>query len=297
MKNMKKNIIISRIIILVCSGIIIMTINGCSSAKKAVPVEQKQEVNQQKIPTENSPSTTRSISSTSEVTTSKNTIHLPILMYHYVRIVTDPKDKLGIDLSVPPDMFDQQMKLLVDKGFTTITLDDFVNSWKTSTPLPQKSIILTFDDGYDDFYTAAFPILKKYNIKATTYVVTGFLDKLHYLTKSQLKELSQSPLITIASHTLTHADLKTLTGKKLHDEIFESKAWLENFTGHTIDHFAYPFGRYLDATIQETKKAGYLTATTTHFGNTHTEKDQLTTTRVRIAGTISLKAFEKLINE
>lgn len=228
-------------------------------------------------------------------TTPVKSVHLPILMYHYIRTVTDLRDPVGIDLSVPASMFEEQMKYLDNAGYTTITLDDLVATWKGEKTLPEKPIIMTFDDGYEDFYTVVFPILKKYNLKATAYIIAGFIDKPHYLTSEQLKELSQSPLVTIAAHTMQHPNLRNTTGPKLIDEVMGSKKWLENFTEKTILHFAYPSGQYNKETIRAVEKAGYITSVTTEPGEDHPSTKPFAITRVRIRGAVTLEAFQKLL--
>ncbi len=240
------------------------------------------------------PQKNTTVTDNSAKTLSKKMIHLPILMYHYVRTVTDQHDPVGIDLSVPANAFEEQMKHLSNAGYTTITLDDLVSAWKEEKNLPKKSIILTFDDGYDDFYTDAFPVLQKYNLKATAYIITDFIDKSRYLTSQQLKELDQSPLITIAAHTMHHPNLRNTTGTRLIEEVLGSKTWLENFTGHPILHFAYPSGQYNKETLRATEKAGYVTAVTTEPGEDHASTKPFTITRVRIRGGMTLEAFQKL---
>lgn len=235
------------------------------------------------------------VSAPSEILTPLTSVHVPILIYHYIREVDPKKDFLGADLSVSPKNFDEQLTWLEEKGYTTITLDDIVSAWEKGTPLPEKPIILTFDDGYDDFATNAFPILQKHGAKATTYVVSSFLDKPHYLSTKQLLELAASPLITIASHTEHHADLRTLKMSKLHEELINSKSRLEKLIGQPIRHFAYPYGRFTNGIAQETEKAGYSTATTTLFGYNHTPKNRFMMRRVRIAGATSISKFEKLL--
>ncbi len=224
-------------------------------------------------------------------------IHVPILMYHYIRTVTDPRDGLGARLSVTPEMFEQQMKILKDEGFSTITLDDLASAWRLETHLPEKPIILTFDDGYEDFYTTAFPILKKYNFKATTYIVTNFIDKDRYMTKAQLVELSGSPLITIGAHTMNHIDLSQAASTKLHEEIFTPKVWLESVTGYVVHHFCYPSGKYNALALQQVEAAGYTTATTTNPGTIHDKRYPFTITRQRVSGKTSIKNFETLIHQ
>ncbi len=219
---------------------------------------------------------------------------IPILMYHYIRTVTNPYDHLGIGLSVTPEHFEEQMSYLVSQGYTTVTLDDLVAHWKTGAPLPNNPIILTFDDGYGDLYTAALPVLQKYNLKATAYITTDHIDTPNYLTGTQLHELTNSPLITIAAHTMTHPDLRNISPGKLHHEIVGSKSWLEGFTGRPVLHFAYPAGRYNEYTMREVRRAGFETATTTDGGTYHASRDRFATTRTRIHGSMTIETFKKM---
>lgn len=269
-----------------------------------VPISSMENI---EVPAKNTPSTFVLAASapTTDVASGVSTpstsplskIHLPILMYHYIRTVTDQKDRLGMGLSVKPEIFAEQMKFLKDGGYTTVTLDDLTNAWKIGTPLPEKPIIITFDDGYEDFYTTAFPILKQHHFKATIYVVTEFIDKPRYLTKAQLEELANSPLMTIGSHTQHHVNLEVMSKQSLHDEIFASKSWLENITGRAINHFCYPSGKFNATTIRQVEAAGYTTATTTLPGNLQDARHPFTITRLRISGSLSLGNFETLLRQ
>lgn len=224
-------------------------------------------------------------------------IHLPILTYHYIRTVTDLRDVLGEHLSVTPEVFEEQLKVLQQENFTTVTLDDLVSSWESKTNLPPKPVILTFDDGYDDFYLNAFPLLKKYNMKATAYIVPGFLDKPRYMTTNQIKELSLSPLITIAAHTMNHPDLRQLDKKKTLQEIIESKGYLEQLIGKKVDHFAYPFGKFTEEAMKAVKVAGFKTAVITQYGAEHAEQNKFLITRKSIIGGDSMKTFLEKITK
>ncbi len=104
---------------------------------------------------------------------SPGTMTIPILMYHYVRVVTNPRDIIGKNLSVTPALFAQQMQYLADHGYTTLTLHDIYCILTGAELLPAKPIALTFDDGYLDFYTHAWPILKEHNFNSTSYIITG----------------------------------------------------------------------------------------------------------------------------
>ena len=213
-------------------------------------------------------------------------------MYHYVRIVANPgKDPLGYGLSVNPDYFEQQIKYLNDQGYQSITPDDLYQAMLGKLALPEKPVLLTFDDGYEDFYTTAFPILKKYNFKATNFVITGYISESdnRYLTWDQIKELDQSGLVTIASHTVRHKNVAT--GSEAWPEIHDSKIVLEKFLSHPVTAFAYPGGSFNQTAIKLVQQAGYELAFTTHFGIWHNLGDRLTTTRVRAGNNLTMDQF------
>ncbi|MEI6498920.1 MAG: polysaccharide deacetylase family protein [bacterium] len=187
----------------------------------------------------------------------KNSFQFPILLYHYIRDYNDANDQLGVNLSVSPTVFGQQLDQIVKKGYQTITFNDILNN--STTPKP---IMLTFDDGYEDFYTNAFPELKKRNMKAVIYVITNPPSYGNYLTKAQIKEISDYG-IEIGSHTLTHPNLSTVSEAKAQNEISESKIYLENIIHKPIISFCYPSGKYNSQTINLVSKSNYIFAVTT----------------------------------
>lgn len=191
---------------------------------------------------------------------------IPILIYHYVEYVKDKGDKIRISLNIEPWAFDEQVKTLKDAGYTFITPNQITQYFGNKINLPEKPVILTFDDGYRDFYTDVFPILKKYNVKAVAYIVPGFLDKPNNLTHWQLKEIAKSDLVEIAAHTVNHAYLKGLPEKRVRFEIEESKKMLEKELGIPVVSFAYPYGVFDLQAIEEVKKAGFKNAVSTIDG-------------------------------
>ncbi len=198
-----------------------------------------------------------------KITPIKDTIRVPILMYHYIEYVQDSKDKIRISLNITPNILDQQIQTLINAGYTFMTnaeLDDVLDGIK---PLPTKPILLTFDDGYRDFATDAYPILKKYNVKATTYIVPGFLDKSNYMFKTQLDQIANDGLVELADHTVDHLGLAKQSLKTVTDEVFRSKVMLENEIHKPVVDFAYPYGSFDDQAIQVVKDAGFKSAVST----------------------------------
>ena len=218
-------------------------------------------------------------------------ITAPVLMYHYVRINPDPADKIGIGLSVPPAEFERQMRYLVDNGYQVVGLEDIVASLRNGSALPPRAVALTFDDGYMDFRQAAYPVLKRYGLKATSFVITDFVGRNGYLTWDAIKEMAAGGLVTFGSHTLSHPDLSTLPPALAERQIRESKRVLEDRLGSRVTLFSYPAGRYNDTVVRLVEEAGYLAAVTTRYGNLHNANEIYLLKRIRIDGRDSLGTF------
>ncbi|HEX5503918.1 MAG TPA: polysaccharide deacetylase family protein [Thermomicrobiales bacterium] len=216
--------------------------------------------------------------------TPRGTTVLPILMYHYVRVVTDRSDTIGINLSVTPDLFAAQMQYLADHGYTTLTMHDVFAILAGQQPLPPRPIALTFDDGYRDFYTAAWPVLRAHHFKATSYIITGVIGQERYMTWPMLKELDASGLIEIGAHTVGHIDLHAATDARDWQEIHDSAVTLEQGLGHPVTAFCYPSGKYDQDVIALVRKAGFLTATTVEYGAKQNLQWAYTLPRVRVNG-------------
>lgn len=179
--------------------------------------------------------------------TNKNEIL--ILMYHRVN------DEIKKELSVKKNSFKWHMKYLINKNFKVISINEAIEKI-IKNEINDRYVVLTFDDGYDDYYYNAFPVLKKYDFKSILYIVSEYVgqkrkfwwDKdLEYselLDWNKIKELIDSNLVDIGSHTCNHIDLKNLDIKEMEYEIIGSKNNIENKLGIVIEHFAYPRGIY-----------------------------------------------------
>ena len=190
------------------------------------------------------------------------TLKIPILMYHYIENVKDPKDTIRIGLSTPPSVLESQIITLLNNGYTPVTQSEIMDILSNKIEMPAKPIALTFDDGYQDFYTVAFPILKKYGVKATIYAIVDFLDYPNYMTKDELKEISDSNLVEVGSHTLNHIYLKTASEQVAKKEIEQSKERLEIYIQKEVKSFAYPYGAFNENTEKMVESAGYQSAVT-----------------------------------
>lgn len=211
--------------------------------------------------------------------------YLPVLLYHYVEIVTDERDTIRKSLSITPATFESQIATLKANGFTPITFNILSSYFEGSTSLPAKPIILSFDDGYRDFYTDVFPILIRNQIPAVLFVTSGFLDYTkNYLTTAQLLEIAKSPLVEIDAHSVTHQDLTFVMMQQARDEIVKSKKQLEALIDRPVEHFAYPFGAYNEILMQEIQDAGYKTASSVDYGILQSYKERFKIRRIKPGG-------------
>ncbi len=226
-------------------------------------------------------------------------ITVPVLMYHYIRVNPNPKDSTGLGLSVTPTNFEAQMTWLVDNGYHTVLPEDLRRVMAEGGSLPTKPVVLTFDDGYRDFYTAAWPVLKRLGLRGSVAVVTSFADKGDrgdeaYMSWAMIRELDATGMVEMASHTISHTDLTRATAPQRFAEIAGSKATLEAQLGHPCRSFVYPTGAFNTATVADAARAGYSIAFTTQGGKVRTPADggrMLSLPRVRVAGGQTLQGF------
>jgi peptidoglycan/xylan/chitin deacetylase (PgdA/CDA1 family) len=183
---------------------------------------------------------------------------IPILAYHRINYEKN-------DMTVQPREFEAQLQYLQREGYTSVTLDEVIDYMQGRRTLPAKPIVFTFDDGYQDNYDIAVPLLRKYGFKAIIFVITDNIGKPGYLTWQQMKAV-QERAISIGSHTLSHVDLTQLAAEEASQEARRSKQWLETGLGTPTEFFAYPYGRHNQQVIAALKSAGYKGACGTAVG-------------------------------
>ncbi len=197
----------------------------------------------------------------------KDSVKIPIFIYHSIRPI-DPNDSSAVKTyEISPELFEEQLKYLRDNGYTTVSLDDVVDDIKIhSTGSVKKPVVLTFDDGWENQYKYAFPLLKKYHMTGTFYVYTNPISKVdHWLTWDQLKEM-QAAGMTIEDHTLSHPLFKHTSTDQIKTEVTQSKKILEQHLGTHVDHFASPYGYWTESIADIVRGAGYATYRTTYKG-------------------------------
>ena len=162
-----------------------------------------------------------------------------VLMYHCISEVPQIVYDVGgnVDLYVTPKEFEDQLRWLKFRGVHTGFVCDYGEP---------NTALLTFDDGYSDFYYNAYPLLKKYNMKATVFVIVSMVGMDGYLTEDMMREMTDSGLVELQSHTMLHTKLDTITGELLRYELAESKSRIESVTGREVYAVCYPNGAYND---------------------------------------------------
>jgi peptidoglycan/xylan/chitin deacetylase (PgdA/CDA1 family) len=202
-------------------------------------------------------------------------IKVPILFYHKINYPL-PEAKVR-DLYVTPDSFLNQLRYLKWRGYKTITLAELLKGLNSEIELPPRPIILTLDDGYEDNYTYAFPILKKFGFTAVVFLITRDINSLPdwpdssetvrepILSWDQMKEMADYG-ISFQSHTHTHPSLHKLDRQKIKEELVTSREIIEKNLKNKVDFLCYPYGHFNFKVEQVLKETGYKGAVTTKRG-------------------------------
>jgi len=180
-----------------------------------------------------------------------------LIMYHEVN-----PDQPESGLNIYPEHFDRQIGQLVKKGYRFLTVSELAAEIEAGATRFYKTALITFDDGFDNNYTHAFPILKKHAAKATIYLSPDY-QGIPFLKNSQIQEMANSGLIEFGAHTLHHVNLTKTDAKMAEQEICRSKEKVRELSGQPCLSFAYPYGRYAEEHIDMLKQAGFTSAVTT----------------------------------
>jgi len=233
---------------------------------------------------------------------------IPVLMYHHI----NPND--GDMITVTPEAFEEHLRSIKKGGYKTLGLNELMGFMDGTFRCDKKTLVITFDDGYLDNFIYAFPLLKKYNQRAVIFAVTDWLDgatnapideaglaeykkkpPTHNETKSLVqegsfskavmnwdmaREMHESGLVEIASHTATHGDCDTLSDKKLECELKNSKKKLEEKLKTPCEYLCWPRGKFSEGAIKAAKKAGYKGCFTTNHGIVREGSDPFTIKRI-----------------
>ena len=187
-------------------------------------------------------------------------IQASILMFHHIGDLPEGADDIRKGLTVSGTTFDSEMKKLKDGGYNVMTLNQLYD--KIVTGIPEKAVVLTFDDGYDDNSTVALPILQKYGFHGTFFIITSKVGLAEYMNEDQVKDLAKNGN-EIGSHTVHHIGLDTVKGVTLNNEIQDSKTYLDKLLNQNTTSFCYPAGKFSDEAKADLIKDGYRIAVTT----------------------------------
>ena len=206
-----------------------------------------------------------------------NEVKIPILMYHSISD-SDPNNTL----LVPINQFEEQVKWLSEEGFTPMLLDDVVQAFNTGE-VPEKPVAITFDDGYADNYTEAYKILRKYNMKATFFIITEQIDAdSWYMNSNMLKEMNSNGM-GIENHTSIHVEFTNISREDKVSIIKDGMNDLKESVGVESKFVCYPVGKYDDETIEVEKELGVKAAVTTEGGISSLSDGLYSLKRIRIA--------------
>lgn len=208
-------------------------------------------------------------------------VNLPILMYHHVEDQKTATENKRANLNVPPELFDEHMEYLKNKEYSPIWPVDLINFFDQGTPLPKKPVMITFDDGYEDNGSQAYPVLKKHNIKASIFLATGLMDNPGYLLWRTVDEMKNSSLIYFGNHTWSHSNMgKGYDTDKREINTAENQLNEKGLNGMKV--FAYPYGAESAAATKVLTEMGFKLALTTQPGRIQCKGMRLDLPRIRI---------------
>ena len=264
---------------------LVLGISGCENEKERV-LNSNSQTQSALI---NSGETLNKTSNATKLPVVQRPQAVPVLYYHSVML------EEGNEVRMPPDQFEAQMAYMRDKGYESVTLDQLYLAYNNGEGLPAKPFVVTFDDGYVDNYTTAFPILKKYGFVATVFMVTSYINGEGFMSWSQLKELISSGW-EIEGHTVNHPYLSQIDKTAVFKELKSSKELLEKGLGQPIDFFAYPYGDVNADVAMAVKDSGYLMAFTTERGWADINLDQWHLQRVYCFANMGLNEFSRRLH-
>lgn len=210
---------------------------------------------------------------------------VPILMYH----------RFGYEkntLFVTPENFKRQMAYLKENGYNVISLDELVNGIKIDKRFRHNTVVITVDDGYEDNYDYAYPVLKEYNFPATIFVITNLIgtDR-EFMTWEEMRTMTKDG-ISFGGHTKNNVYLPSISDERIvWDEIAGAKEVIEKNIGTKVNHFCYPTGGFNEKIKEFVKMAGYKAACTTNRGMVNFNKDLFELKRIKITNSDTNKPF------
>lgn len=220
-------------------------------------------------------------------------VSFPILMYHSIANIP------GNSLCLPSEQFEHQMELLHKEGYYTLTPNEayrVLTRQEVPVGKENKIVFITFDDGYENNYSSAYPILKKLSLHATIGMITDKINTPDMLSTNELKKLRKEKLVSIASHTVSHTELNTLNTEQQLVEMANSRGLLNRSLKQNTILLIYPVGRYTPASPFIAQRAGYKFALTTKPGLANASQGLYELHRQRVIPNMSDESFNQLLS-
>lgn len=235
-KNKKVKMIIACVVVIILIVVVVLVVKELTSVKVDIDLSN--------VNLTQGITTSGNLEALADETVVPSATHasVPIFMYHF--ILEDYGEYTDTENFLKPETLEEQLKYISENGYQTIYIDEMDDLYKY-----EKPVALTFDDCFVYFYNNAFPLLKKYNQKATIFIITDYINGENYLTEEQIKEIADSGLVKVESHSKTHQYLDEMTYEEQVTEAVESKNRLEAITGQRVSVYCYPSGRYNDDTL------------------------------------------------
>lgn len=220
---------------------------------------------------------------------------VPVLMYHRIDDLDEMESRSPLlrDLTVSPADFEAQVRFLVESGYSVLLASQVEEAVERGEPLPEKSVAITMDDGYRDNFEQAFPILVKYRVPATIFLVTNNFGRPDRLSWEEVLQMKREAGFGYGSHSVHHYDLATLDQPRLDFELMESKRLIELKIRDRVTSIAYPAGSYNEFVKQRARAAGYLAGWKKGGGMVTPGEDLLMLPRVRVSGRTDMESFKK----
>lgn len=216
-----------------------------------------------------------------------------ILMYH--QLGDPPPGHPWPELYVSKDAFAAQLDWLDREGFHPVTLKEVLTAWREGRPLPDKPVVITFDDGYASTVQVGLPLLQAHGFPAVLFLQGNLLNRAGAVSDAMVRTWLEAGM-ELGSHTMRHLDLTRASEKDLEAEVVGSRSFLETTFDIPVLTFAYPAGRADDRARSMVEQAGYEAAFTTRSACARAEDDPFLLPRLRVNGSDSLEAFARKVS-
>ena len=224
---------------------------------------------------------------------------LPILCYHQFTNADEASHQLELSAAA----FEEQLRYLIDNDFVLLSFADVERILREGQPIPERSAVITIDDGYRSVYDVAWPILKKYRAPATLFIYTDFIGAPAAMSWEQLREMADSGFIEVESHAKSHASLSRLVddkdkanySRRVRDEIVGSNKAFERHMGQVPSYLSYPYGNSSDTAARIAGEEGMALAATVTRGDNTVYADPYLLHRSMIYDSHSMSDFRKLL--